>query len=148
MGLSAAYDRRVSGPSAVDAASPPDRVAAEFNEAINRRDLGVLADLMTEDHTFVDSDGNVFAGRAQVVAAWEGFFAAFPDYRNEWAHVSTTGELVVALGRSVCSTEEALDGPAIWTARTERGRVTEWRVYDDTLESRRRLGLEPQSSQP
>jgi hypothetical protein len=62
MGLSAGYDRRVSGPSAVDAASPPNRVAAEFNEAINRRDLGALADLMTEDHTFVDSDGNVFAG--------------------------------------------------------------------------------------
>jgi hypothetical protein len=53
----------------------------------------------------------------------------------------TIDGIVFAIGRSVCSTEAALDGPAIWTARTESGRVSEWRVYDDTPESRRQLGL-------
>ena len=112
-----------------------------FNEAINRRDLAALAKLMTDDHAFIDSSGEVFAGKGEVLRAWDGFFAAFPDYRNTWADVSTIGGIVVAIGRSVCSTEAALDGPALWAARTEGGRVSEWRVYDDTPESRTQLGL-------
>jgi ketosteroid isomerase-like protein len=117
------------------------RVAVRFNQAINQHDLAVLGKLMTDDHAFIDSNGDVFAGKEEVLRAWDGFFAAFPDYRNEWSEVSTIGGIVVALGRSVCSTEEALDGPAIWTARTEGERVSEWRVYDDTPESRTQLGL-------
>jgi hypothetical protein len=55
--------------------------------------------------------------------------------------VVTIDGIVFAIGRSVCSTEAALDGPAIWTVRTEGDRVSEWRVFDDTPESRRQLGL-------
>ena len=112
-----------------------------FNEAINRRDLGALAELMTDDHTFVDSAGSVLAGKAEVLAAWEGFFASFPDYWNDWSEVTSKGPTVTAVGRSVCSNEPALDGPAIWTAETRDGRVSEWRVHDDTPENRRGLGI-------
>jgi ketosteroid isomerase-like protein len=119
----------------------PDRVVVRFNEAINRRDLAALRKLMTDDHAFIDSSGDVFAGKDEVLLAWDGFFAAFPDYRNEWSDVLTIGGIVVAIGRSVCPTEEALDGPAIWTARTEGDRVSQWRVYDDTPENRTRLGV-------
>jgi ketosteroid isomerase-like protein len=116
-------------------------VAVRFNEAINRRDLRALGQLMTDDHTFIDSGGAVFAGKERVLEAWGGFLAAFPDYRNEWSDVSTIGGTVVAIGRSVCPTEAALDGPAIWSARADGDRVSEWRVFDDTPESRRQLGL-------
>jgi ketosteroid isomerase-like protein len=115
--------------------------AIAFNEAINRRDLDALAGLMTDDHTFVDSGGAVISGRGPVLKAWEGFFRAFPDYRNEWSAVVPKDLTVVALGRSVCSTEPALDGPAIWSAETRDGRVSEWRVYEDTPATRRRLGV-------
>jgi ketosteroid isomerase-like protein len=115
--------------------------AVAFNEAINGRDLGALDELMTDDHTFVDSDGNVLAGRKRVLEAWEGFFEAFPDYRNEWARVMATGSTVIAVGRSTCSTEPALDGPAIWAARTADGKVSEWRVYEDTPSNRIDLGI-------
>jgi ketosteroid isomerase-like protein len=117
------------------------RAAIAFNEAINRRDLRALGRLMTEDHAFIDADANVVAGREAVLKAWEGFFEAFPDYRNEWSQVMPIGGELIALGRSACSTEPALDGPAIWSATTVGGRVSEWRVYEDTLESRQRLGL-------
>jgi ketosteroid isomerase-like protein len=116
-----------------------------FNEAINRRDLGVLEALMTDDHTFTDSDGNVFAGKQRVLEAWEGFFGAFPDYRNEWSEVVRVGGAVIAVGRSVCRTEPALDGPAIWEARMAWGKVCEWRVYEDTPANRAELGIARQS---
>jgi ketosteroid isomerase-like protein len=117
------------------------RVAIAFNEAINGRALEALAALMTDDHTFVDSAGSVLAGQDAVLAAWKGFFEAFPDYRNVWSEVTSKGQTVIAMGRSVCSNEPALDGPAIWTARTRDGKVSEWRVDEDTPRNRRRLGI-------
>jgi hypothetical protein len=36
---------------------------------------------------------------------------------------------------------QALDGPAIWTAKTSDGKVSEWRVYEDTKANRQRLGI-------
>jgi ketosteroid isomerase-like protein len=119
--------------------------AIAFNDAINRRDLESLAGLMTDDHAFIDSDDTVLAGKEQVLGAWEGFFAAFPDYRNDWVEVTAIGGLVIALGRSVCSTEPALDGPAIWAARVADAKVSEWRIYEDTPANRRGLGVAERS---
>jgi ketosteroid isomerase-like protein len=115
--------------------------AVAFNDAINRRDLRALAALMTDGHTFVDSADVRLAGKDAVVEAWRGFFEAFPDYRNDWTHVITVGDAVVAVGCSACPTEPELDGPAIWTATTDGDRISEWRVLDDTPANRRRVGL-------
>jgi ketosteroid isomerase-like protein len=117
------------------------RAVIAFNEAINRRDLEALAAQMTDDHTFVDSAGSVVAGKDAVVAAWEGFFASFPDYRNIWSEVISKDRAFLARGRSVCSNEPALDGPAIWAATVRDGKVSEWRIHEDTPANRRRLGL-------
>jgi ketosteroid isomerase-like protein len=117
--------------------------AIAFNDAINRRDLDALAGLITDDHRFVDSVDAVVAGRRAVLEAWSGFLAAYPDYRNEWSEVTPTGDGLIAVGRSVCPSEPALDGPAIWMARTEGDLVAEWRVHDDTPAIRARLGLGP-----
>jgi ketosteroid isomerase-like protein len=115
--------------------------ARAYNDAINRRDLGALAALMTDDHTFIDSAGTAFAGKARVLEAWEGFFEAFPDYRNEWSEVMVVGAAVIAVGRSVCTTEPALDGAALWAVGVASGKVAEWRVYEDTAANRAELGI-------
>ena len=117
------------------------RAAIAFNEAVNRRDLDSLDRLMTDDHTFIDSEDNVLTGKEQVLKAWKGFFNEFPDYRNDWSKVIRIGGTLTAVGRSVCSTEPALDGPAIWTARIRDDRVSEWRVYEDTPGNRARLRI-------
>jgi uncharacterized protein (TIGR02246 family) len=119
----------------------PRRVVIAFNEAINRRDVEALAALMADDHTFVDSAGSVLAGKDLVLAAWKGFFESFPDYRNDWTEVTWQDATVTAIGRSACSTEPALDGPAIWTAKASDGKVLEWQVHEDTPANRRHLGL-------
>ena len=114
----------------------------DFNDAIAARDLNTLGRLMTDDHAFIDSDGNVVAGRDAVLEAWRGFFDSFPGYRNVWTQLMSSGDELIAIGRSVCAIDPELDGPAIWTANVRGNKVSEWRVYEDTPENRIPLGID------
>ena len=116
-------------------------LVSRFNNCINRRDLEGLVGLMTDDHTFVDSAGGKCEGRESCQAAWRGFFKAFPDYRNEFKLLVERDDIVAALGRSHCS-DPRLAGPAIWVGMISGELLSEWRVYDDTPQTRRRLGIE------
>ncbi|MCB9676672.1 MAG: nuclear transport factor 2 family protein [Alphaproteobacteria bacterium] len=121
-------------------ADPALAAVVAFDAAIAARDLGALVARMTPDHRFVDSGGGVVEGRDACRGAWEGFFGAFPDYRNVFERVVRVDGRVIALGHSECSTP-ALAGPAIWSAVVRDGALAEWRVDDDTPEVRARMGL-------
>jgi ketosteroid isomerase-like protein len=115
-------------------------VALRFNEMINTRDLQGLAELMTEDHTFIDIPGEVHEGRDQMVLGWFDFFKNYPDYRNNFTRVDARDDFVTMIGYSDCS-HEPLDGPSIWTAKIQDGLVSEWRVYEDTDKTRKSLEI-------
>jgi ketosteroid isomerase-like protein len=107
----------------------PVTVVLAFNAAINARDLAALADLMTERHRFADAGGASVDGKDACVAAWRGFFDAFPDYRNDFDRLEEIDGAVVVTGRSSCSVP-ALDGPATWRAVVVGGRVELWQVSE------------------
>jgi ketosteroid isomerase-like protein len=115
-------------------------IAVRFNDAINARDLEALVSLMTEEHRFIDPAAQTFEGKARCREIWQQFFAAFPDYHNHFESVTETGETVVVIGHSTCS-DPRLAGRALWTAKVHDGRVAEWRVYDDTPDSRATLAI-------
>ena len=96
--------------------------------------------MMTDDHTFIDAANRQVVGKVDCIRAWQGFFAAFSDYQNHFEHVSVNGELVVIMGRSLCS-DARLDGPARWSAKVREEHVSEWRVFEDTVSNRKLLGL-------
>jgi len=102
--------------------------ALRFNERINQQDPEGLAELMTDDHTFIDSSGNVTKGKNVMKEGWRNFFKKNPDYRNKFNSVTVQDNTVVMVGYSTCSSKK-LDGPNIWTARIRGGRVSEWRVF-------------------
>ena len=118
----------------------PITIAVQFNQCINRRDIDGLALLMTNDHTFIDSANHAIHGREKTLRAWENFFKLFPDYQNIFDRVILQNGLVTITGHSTCS-DQRLTGPAIWTAKLKDHTVAEWRVYDDTLETRSQLGI-------
>jgi ketosteroid isomerase-like protein len=136
----------------------PQLVALEFVARINARDVDALAELMTEDHEFIDTDGTSFRGRENLRSDWHGYYAMFPDYHIEIDQVSSQGGLVILTGSSSGTLspegeealrnadgslppDEELQGPAIWTGRIEDGLVAQWRVYFDTPTIRAELGL-------
>jgi ketosteroid isomerase-like protein len=118
----------------------PTSVATRFNDCINRRDADALVDLMTSDHRFIDAEGSTVSGKQACLEAWQGFFDAFPDYRNVFTSLTARGGVVTIVGHSEC-TDPRLAGPAIWTATIEGELVAEWRVYTDTPETRTTLGI-------
>jgi predicted SnoaL-like aldol condensation-catalyzing enzyme len=116
-------------------------IALRFNEMINSRNLTGLSDLMTEDHTFIDISERVQEGKYSMIVGWAEFFREYPDYRNNFTRVTTSGNTVIMVGFSECSFEP-LDGPSIWTAEIRDDLVAEWRVYEDNQEVRRLLNIE------
>jgi len=102
--------------------------ALRFNEKINQQDLKGLAELITEDHTFIDNDGKLTKGKDAMTEGWKDFFERYPDYRNIFTCVTVQNNIVVMIGYSTCS-YKLLDGPNIWTAKISGGRISEWRVY-------------------
>lgn len=120
----------------------PTDVATRFNDRINHRDAAGLAALMTDDHRFVDAEGNAVSGKQACLAAWRGFFDSFPDYRNVFTSLTAQADVVAIVGYSECS-QPGLAGPALWAATVRGVLVAEWRVYDDTSGNRVRLGVPP-----
>jgi ketosteroid isomerase-like protein len=119
----------------------PANAANQFNDHINSADIRALASLMSEDHRFVDSQGNIVSGKPACIAAWSGFFRAFPGYRNTFDRYYEQDNLVTITGFSDCPNHPELTGPAIWTATVMADRLTEWRVYLDTVTNRMNLGI-------
>jgi ketosteroid isomerase-like protein len=115
-------------------------IVSRFNECISTRDIEGLSALMTDDHVFIDSANNVIRGKQPVVAAWMDFFRLFPDYRNVFDGFRVEYPAVIASGRSVCA-DDRLNGPALWRAVVSGQGISEWRVYNDTIENRALLGM-------
>lgn len=117
-------------------------IVSRFNDGINTRDIKVLEGLMTEGHAFIDTAGNRYDGKDIALKAWRGFFDLFPDYQNHFEQIIDTEDVVVVIGRSTCS-EKALAGPGLWTVSFDGDKISEWRVYEDTPESRDKIIVAP-----
>ena len=114
-------------------------VVAAFIAAINRHDVAALADLMTEDHTFIDSQGGRVSGRKEMLAGSKAYFAMFPDYEI-LVDATLYQNGTVAVFGSVSGTYNGKRGlvqknriamPAAWKANVADGKVKLWQVYCD-----------------
>jgi ketosteroid isomerase-like protein len=119
----------------------PSAAANRYNENINAGDIRALATLMSEDHRLIDVAGNIQMGKSACIAAWIGFFKAFPGYHNRFDSYHEFGSVATMTGYSDCPNHPEMTGPAIWTATVMADRLTEWRVYQDTVHNRIHLGI-------
>jgi ketosteroid isomerase-like protein len=110
-----------------------EAVAQAFVRAINRQDVAALAEVLTEEHRFVDSLGNVVTGRDRMRAGWESYFAMVPDYAIAVEETYCEGPVVVMLGNAQgtyavdgrTASEDRWQTPAAFRARVEGGKLAE-----------------------
>lgn len=109
-------------------------------EAINAHDAEAIAELMTEDHRFIDSGGMIVDGRDAMREGWIGYFKMVPDYVVDVCEVFTSGDTVVLLGKA-CGTysadgtvrpEDYWETPAAWKAIVAGERIALWQVFADS----------------
>jgi uncharacterized protein (TIGR02246 family) len=117
----------------------PIQTVQYFLDAINQHDPKKLAELMTEDHVFIDSLGHSVQGREKMRAGWQGYFAFCPDYWVSHEEIFPNGNLVAVFGAAGGTIARNGELPpenkwrisAAWLAAVENGLVKEWRVYAD-----------------
>jgi ketosteroid isomerase-like protein len=117
----------------------PVETVLHFMERINERDADKLAELMTEDHLFVDSLGQEFRGREILRAGWRSYYAFCPDYWVSHEEIFQNGDKIAVFGEAGGTV--AADGRllpenkwrarAAWLAVIENGLIKEWRIYAD-----------------
>ena len=76
----------------------PTEVALDFLERINQHNADRLAELMTEDHVFIDSLGNTVNGREKMRYGWRGYYALCPDYWVSHEEIFSEGNRVGIFG--------------------------------------------------
>jgi ketosteroid isomerase-like protein len=143
VGKQRAYDEAVD---VAGSPAPPVVAVVRFIDCINRGDLAGLTNLMGEHHTLRVQAEEPLVGRDANAEAWSGYFAAFPNYLIYPRHIAVDGERVAVLGSTTGShlslpDDEELMLMVIWKATVRDGRLTEWRVIDDSVEARSELGL-------
>ncbi len=103
-----------------------------FMVCINQRDADKLAELMTEDHLFIDSLGGETRGRDKMRAAWQGYYSFCPDYWVSHEEIFQNGKKVAVFGAAGGTiAASSWRTPAAWLAVVENGLVKEWRVCAD-----------------
>ena len=116
-------------------------------DAVNRRDLDALLDLMDED---VEAGSRIAAmegglhGHDGIRRWWENWFDAFPDYQLEVVETRDRGDAVVATLRAVghgagrdLPVEDKIFHASRWRAR----RCVWWRVFVAEAEALEAAGL-------
>jgi ketosteroid isomerase-like protein len=107
-----------------------------FINRINAHDVDGLAELMSDDHRFIDAHGNEVIGKEKMTAGWRGYFEWFPVYAIEVNEIFEQDDTFAMFGYAAGSykgkAESSWRLPAAWKAIVKDGRVALWQVFTDT----------------
>ena len=126
--------------------SDVEAVADAFVDAINRRDLDGLAALLSDDHRLEVFDEPPLEGKPANIDAWRGYLDSYPSYVITSHQAAERDGVVAILGHTTGShlglpDEEEQALTLIWLAHVDDGRVTRWRLIEDTPANRATWGL-------
>ena len=114
------------------------KVVLQFIEALNNADIEEIANLMSEDHVFIDSGGGKYTGKETMKQGWIVYFDMFPDYKIEPIDItekdSTIGVFGYASGSYKGIKNNYFRIPASWKAIVKEGKIKHWQVYCEMKE--------------
>jgi ketosteroid isomerase-like protein len=117
----------------------PTETVLLFLERINQHKPDALAELMTDDHVFIDSLGHSVSGREKMRQGWRSYYEFCPDYWISHEEIFQAGDRVAVFGSAGGTIADQGKLPqenkwrisAAWLAIVENRLVKEWRVYAD-----------------
>ena len=115
----------------------PIEVAMAFVDAINTGDIDKMANLMTDDHRFIDGDGSKYAGKERMTTGWRDHFELIPDLTISISDHFEDNQIVVLLGWSSGTIiqdgqlrpENSWSVPSAWRVVIESEKVAVWQLY-------------------
>jgi len=115
------------------------QIVRDFANSINEHNIDRMCLLMTDDHKFIDSQGNEAIGKEKMRAGWIGYFQLFPDYKIEITEILVNGDTAAAFGFAGGTFQGLNDKkgnywhlPASWKAIIKNGKIDLWQVYCDS----------------
>jgi ketosteroid isomerase-like protein len=115
------------------------QIVQDFAGAINEHNVDKMCSLMTDNHKFIDSQGNEAVGKETMRTGWIGYFQLFPDYKIEITDMFLSGDTVAAFGFASGTFQGQSDRkenywhlPASWKAVVKNGKIDSWQVYADS----------------
>jgi ketosteroid isomerase-like protein len=132
---------------ATASAGPASRTAAEVVrlvlDAVDRRDLDALVDLMHPDVEFLPIlaalEGRAYIGHEGLRRYLRSLELDWDVFETQLEHVHDFGGSALGLGtwraRGRTSGVELGSQPGAWHARVRNGRATWWRTYSDRAEA-------------
>ena len=117
----------------------PRQIVQDFANSINEHNVDKMCMLTTDDHKFIDSQGNEVIGKEKMRDGWIGYFQLFPDYKIEIREIFVNGDTVAAFGFAGGTFQGLSDRkdnywhlPASWKAIIKNGKIDLWQVYADS----------------
>ena len=115
----------------------PTEIALAFVDAINSKNIGRLAELMTVDHKFIDGDGSEHVGKDQMKIGWKQHFDLIPDLTLSVSKQFEDKDTVILIGRSngtiiqngELKPENSWQVPSVWRVLVKSDKVAEWQLY-------------------
>jgi len=113
-------------------------IVLQFIEALNNADIEKIANMMADDHVFIDSGVGKYTGKETMKQGWIAYFDMFPDYKIEAVDItqndSTVGVFGYASGSFKGNKNKHFRIPASWKAVVKKGKIKHWQVYCETKE--------------
>lgn len=112
----------------------------EFVKQINNHNVEGIANLLTDDHSFVDAYGQCITGKEEMKKAWKVYFDWFPDYVISISEIIIGKQCTTMLGFA-SGTYKGIKNetnsfywrlPAAWKIIVENEKIKHWQVYCDT----------------
>lgn len=133
-------------------------IAQTYIDAINGKDLLQMASLTDEEVKFTDMGGWEEQGRLELSESMAGYYALFPNYKVSAQAFHFHDDVIIVecvtegnlsdIGRQEIEAQgmevppdEMMHGPALWEFTIKDKIIMNWRMFPDTPEVRKELGV-------
>lgn len=111
-----------------------EEISCRFIRHSNDHHALAIVSLCAPDHILTDSLGAILHGEDEILKAWRGYFALFPDYRVELESLASAGSVVLMCGwasGSLRGSGVPWRIPAAWRSETRGNSIASWQVFAD-----------------